>query len=470
MSAACARPGCTRPATRSWCSTTCPPATPTPCPTVAGSSRPTWPSRGELLAEGFDGVLHFAAKSLVGRVDAGSGQVLVGQRAHLSSVCSRRSRAHGTPRLVFSSTAAVYGEPEQVPIPETAPTRPDQHLRRDQARHRPRHHLLRHRPRAGRREPAVLQRRRRVRRATASGTRIETHLIPLVLQVALGQRDGDPRLRRGLPDRRRHLRPRLHPRRRPGRGAPARARARHARATHRIYNLGSGTGFSVREVVETCREVTGHPIPAEIKDRRPGDPPALVASSDRGQGRARAGSPSRWTWRSSSVTRGSSPGPAPVSRRRQERGEGIHGNGAPGRRAGCDAQRVSCLLTSVALALSGAVPCRDLPRDQPPRPQRTLADGRCLCAGNWPQAWVARRTHDPAPLESPSQALLTWARRLTSEAGRRSCPPCRGLRAGARNMVGIRSLVFPVVSGFECCLVDLLCRGSSGSSARFRAR
>jgi UDP-glucose 4-epimerase len=52
---------------------------------------------------------------------------------------------------------------------------------------------------------------------------------------------------------------------------------------HRIYNLGSGTGFSVREVVETCRTVTGHPIPAEVKDRRPGDPATLVASSERAQ-------------------------------------------------------------------------------------------------------------------------------------------------------------------------------------------
>ncbi|MGH3793217.1 MAG: UDP-glucose 4-epimerase GalE, partial [Pseudonocardiaceae bacterium] len=50
---------------------------------------------------------------------------------------------------------------------------------------------------------------------------------------------------------------------------------------HRIYNLGNGTGFSVRQVVETCRQVTGRPIPAQSAARRPGDPAVLVASSDR---------------------------------------------------------------------------------------------------------------------------------------------------------------------------------------------
>ena len=49
----------------------------------------------------------------------------------------------------------------------------------------------------------------------------------------------------------------------------------------RTYNLGNGRGFSVQEVIETCREVTGHPIPAEVGGRRPGDPPTLIASADR---------------------------------------------------------------------------------------------------------------------------------------------------------------------------------------------
>jgi UDP-glucose 4-epimerase len=50
---------------------------------------------------------------------------------------------------------------------------------------------------------------------------------------------------------------------------------------HRIYNLGNGTGFSVRQVLDTCRQITGHPIPAQTAARRPGDPAVLIASSDR---------------------------------------------------------------------------------------------------------------------------------------------------------------------------------------------
>ncbi|MCW1000539.1 GDP-mannose 4,6-dehydratase, partial [Streptococcus anginosus] len=55
----------------------------------------------------------------------------------------------------------------------------------------------------------------------------------------------------------------------------------NAVGTHRIYNLGSGDGYSVKQVIEACREVTGHPIPAELAPRRAGDPATLVASSDK---------------------------------------------------------------------------------------------------------------------------------------------------------------------------------------------
>ena len=51
--------------------------------------------------------------------------------------------------------------------------------------------------------------------------------------------------------------------------------------THRIFNLGSGEGYTVKEVIEVCREVTGHPIPAQVAPRRPGDPAVLIASSDK---------------------------------------------------------------------------------------------------------------------------------------------------------------------------------------------
>ncbi len=107
----------------------------------------------------------------------------------------------------------------------------------------------------------------------------ETHLIPLVLQVALGQREkviifGEDY---DTPDGT-CVRDYVH---------VADLAQAHVLALHaldggsRTYNLGNGRGFSVREVIETARAVTGHPIPADVGPRRPGDPAVLVAASDR---------------------------------------------------------------------------------------------------------------------------------------------------------------------------------------------
>ena len=117
----------------------------------------------EILAQGADAVLHFAAKSLVAESVARPSLYwhhnLGGTLALLEAM-----RVTGTPRIVFSSTAAVYGEPETTPITETAPPRPDQPLRRVQGRRR--HGTGRACPdaRDRRRQPAVLQRRGRPRR------------------------------------------------------------------------------------------------------------------------------------------------------------------------------------------------------------------------------------------------------------------------------------------------------------------
>ncbi len=231
-----------------------------------------------VLSEGFDGVLHFAAKSLVAEsmrepAKYWSGNVLTSLRL-LEAV-----RATATPRLVFSSTAAVYGEAETMPIPESAPTRPTNtygatKLAIDHAitSYATAHGLA-----------AVSLRYFNVAGAWGGfGERhvVETHLIPLVLRVALGQRDSIDVYGEDYPTPDSTcIRDYIHV----ADLAEAHVLAlEHARPNeHRIYNLGSGTGFSVREVIETCRRVTGHPIPAEIKDRRPGDPPALVAASDR---------------------------------------------------------------------------------------------------------------------------------------------------------------------------------------------
>ena len=234
---------------------------------------------GDLLSGGsFDGVLHFAAKSLVGE------SVEAPQKYWYGNVVATLDllevmRSAGTPRLVFSSTAATYGEPESMPITEQTPTRPTNpygatKLAIDHAitSYAAAHGLA-----------ATSLRYFNVAGAYAGlGERhaCETHLIPLVLQVAAGRRaeilvfgsdwptpDGtcirDYIHIRDLADA--HLLALQHCR--PG--------------EHRIYNLGNGTGFSVREVIDSCRRVTGLDIPSRDVERRAGDPAVLIASSER---------------------------------------------------------------------------------------------------------------------------------------------------------------------------------------------
>jgi len=233
-----------------------------------------------VLAEGFDGVLHFAARSLVGE-SVQKPELYWHGNVVTSLRLLDAMRRHSTPRLVFSSTAATYGEPEQVPIREDAPTRPtnpygasklaiDHAISSYAAAHGLAAVSLRYFNVAG------AHGRYGERHAT------ETHLIPLVLQVAAGQREsvsvfGDDW---PTPDGT-CVRDYIHV----DDLADAHLLAlRHARPGHHaIYNLGSGTGFSVRQVVAACRAVTGHPIPAVDAPRRAGDPAVLVASSEAAQ-------------------------------------------------------------------------------------------------------------------------------------------------------------------------------------------
>ncbi|GAA4827906.1 UDP-glucose 4-epimerase GalE [Actinomycetospora corticicola] len=234
----------------------------------------------DVLADGFDGVLHFAARSLVGEsvVDPAKywhGNVVT-SIALLDAV-----RAHRVPRLVFSSTAATYGEPESTPITEDSPTRPTNpygatKLAID-------HAITSYAAASGRELGAVSLRYFNVAGAHAGiGERhaTETHLIPLVLQVAAGTREqvaiyGDDW---PTPDGT-CVRDYIHV----DDLADAHLRAlEHAPpGEHLVCNLGNGTGFSVLEVIEACRRVTGHPIPAAVAPRRAGDPAVLVASAAR---------------------------------------------------------------------------------------------------------------------------------------------------------------------------------------------
>lgn len=232
-----------------------------------------------LLGDGsFDGVLHFAAKSLVGESVEAPEKYWYGNVVKTLDLLEV-IRATGTPRLVFSSTAATYGEPESVPIDEDAPTRPTNaygatKLAIDHAitSYAAAHGLA-----------ATSLRYFNVAGAYAGfGERhaTETHLIPLVLQVAAGTRpeilvygndwptpDGTA------------IRDYIHVRDLADAHVLALQRAQPG--SHRIVNLGNGTGFSVREVIECCRRVTGHPIPARDVERRAGDPAVLIASSER---------------------------------------------------------------------------------------------------------------------------------------------------------------------------------------------
>jgi len=231
-----------------------------------------------LLADGVDGVLHFAAKSLVGESVEHPELYWFGNVV-ASLQLLEAVRAAGTPRLVFSSTAATYGEPERNPITEDAPTRPTNpygasKLAIDHAitSYADAHGLA-----------AVSLRYFNVAGAHDTyGERhtVETHLIPLVLQVATGQREHITVYGDDWPTSDGTcLRDYIHVR--DLAEAHLLALEHAVPGHHAIYNLGTGAGFSVLEVIEACRRVTGHTIPAQVAARRAGDPAVLVASSAR---------------------------------------------------------------------------------------------------------------------------------------------------------------------------------------------
>jgi len=231
--------------------------------------------------EPFDGVLHFAAL-----IEAGESMVHP-ERFFRNNTASTLALleamlAHGPRRLVFSSTAAVYGEPESVPIKEDAPLLPTNAYGESKLLvehmlvwfhriHALRYASLRYFNVAGAPEgPDGVTR--------GEAHEPESHLIPLVLDVALGRRksiriygDNYP-----TPDGT-CIRDYIHV----SDLADAHLLALDAleRKDRLILNLGNGQGFSVRQVIDSARHVTGHPIPVEICPRRAGDPAVLVAGS-----------------------------------------------------------------------------------------------------------------------------------------------------------------------------------------------
>ena len=236
---------------------------------------------GELLGEGFDGVLHFAALALVAESVANPERYwrnnVTGSLNLLEAM-----RDAGVGRLVFSSTCAVYGQPDEVPISEAAPLRPTSpygtsKLAVDQMiGDFCRAHGL----------GAVSLRYFNV--AGASGGagedhEPETHLIPNVLRAASGRREHVEIYGTDYPTPDgTAVRDYIHVDDLATAHVLALDGARGGE--HRIFNLGNGSGFSVREVIAAAERVAGRPIASVERPRRPGDPPQLVAAGGKIRG------------------------------------------------------------------------------------------------------------------------------------------------------------------------------------------
>jgi UDP-glucose 4-epimerase len=230
----------------------------------------------------FDGVMHFASHTLVGE-SMQQPFLYLGINVRNALNLLEEAVAHGVKRFILSSTANLFDQPERMPIDEKERIIPGSPygeskniierilywLDRTQGL---RYTALRYFNAAG---------------ASPTGERgedhsPETHLIPRVLQVALGQQEKVTIFGNDYPTRD---------------GTCVRDYIHIVDLAHahilallaldegsRTYNLGNGQGYTVKEVIDACRQVTGHPIPAEVGARRPGDPPTLVASSEKIRG------------------------------------------------------------------------------------------------------------------------------------------------------------------------------------------
>ncbi len=231
--------------------------------------------------ENIEGVIHFAACSQVGE-SMSQPLKYYDNNLYGTMVLLQSMVAHGVDKIVFSSTAATYGEPERVPILESDRTEPtncygetklsmEKMMKWVSHAHGLRFVALRYFNACGAHRSGKI----------GEAHNPETHLIPLILQVPNGQREkimvfGNDY---ATPDGT-CIRDYIH--------VTDLAQA-HILALdyllrggeNNVFNLGNGVGFSVREVVDCARKVTGHPIPEEMAPRRAGDPAQLIASSEK---------------------------------------------------------------------------------------------------------------------------------------------------------------------------------------------
>lgn len=228
-----------------------------------------------------EAVIHFAANSLVGESMEKPYEYyhnnVFGMMCLLDVM-----KENNVNKIVFSSTAATYGEPKNIPILEEDETKPTNTYGEtklamekmmkwfDQA-YGTKYVSLRYFNAAGAHESGMI----------GEAHNPETHLIPLILQVPLGKRDkiymfgNDYLTEDGT-----CVRDYIHVMDLASAHYQALEYLRKGNVSD-IFNLGNGNGYSVKEVIEMTRKVTGHPIPAEVKERRSGDPATLIASSEK---------------------------------------------------------------------------------------------------------------------------------------------------------------------------------------------
>ncbi|WP_139490113.1 UDP-glucose 4-epimerase GalE [Brevibacillus dissolubilis] len=228
-----------------------------------------------------EAVIHLAAQSLV---EESVTDPLDYYDNNVVSVHRLLSKMHkyDVKNIIFSSTAAIYGEPKQIPIQESDPTEPTNPYAEtklaveklltwcDQA-YGIKSVSLRYCNAAGAHPNGEI----------GEAHDPENHLIPIILQVALGQLEYVSIYGDDYPtDDGTCIRDYIH--------VMDLAHAHYLslqwlreKGESRIYNLGNGTGFSVRQIIDQAREVTGHSIPTRTTARRPGDPAILIASADR---------------------------------------------------------------------------------------------------------------------------------------------------------------------------------------------
>lgn len=226
-----------------------------------------------------EAVIHFAAHSLVGE-SMTNPLKYYDNNFYGTQVLLEAMNRHGVNKIVFSSTAAVYGEPENLPIVETDRTEPtnpygetklamEKMFKWADRAHGIKYISLRYFNVAGARKGGEI----------GEDHNPETHLIPLILQVPLGKREhisifgDDYDTLDGT-----CVRDYIHITDLANAHILALEKLRKDSESS-IYNLGNGEGFSVKEMIEGARRITGHPIPAKTSERRPGDPAKLIASS-----------------------------------------------------------------------------------------------------------------------------------------------------------------------------------------------